>query len=104
MNTSMVSTVTINGKFFAVCSFSQWSAREGSPGRTCAIESNHGREKGRTPFARTGVDKRLDRNCGCDILLMYDPWRLTLQSPAGQGAGLGSRIGNQVGRLNTTHA
>ena len=28
-----------------------WNARKGSPGRDLAIESIHGREKGRTPFA-----------------------------------------------------
>ena len=77
---------------------------EVSPIRTHAIESNHIIEKGRTPFARTGMDKQSNCNHGCEMLLMYDLWSLNPQSRAGQGSRLGSGIGNQVGKLNFTHA
>ena len=43
---------------FTVCYFCLWNDREGSPGRTCAIESVCGSEKGRTTFVGTGVGKR----------------------------------------------
>ena len=76
---------------------------EVSPIRTHAIESNHIIEKGRTPFARTGMDKQSNRNRGDDIILMYYPWSSTPQSPSEQGARLGSGIGNQVSRLNYMH-
>ena len=90
--------------FSTVCYFSGCNARQGRPGRTCKIESNHGIEKGQTPFARTEVNKRSNHNRSCEILLIYDPWSLTPKSPAGQGFVTGSGIGNWVGRLNHTHA
>ena len=37
--------------------------------RTVVIESSHGREKGITPFASTGVGKQLDRDQRCEVLL-----------------------------------
>ena len=95
----MVSTDTIN-EFFSVCYFCQWHAREGSPGRTRGLELNHVRKNGRNHFARAGLDKRLNCNCGCKIVLTYDPWSFTAQSPMGQGARLGTEIGVWVGPLN----
>ena len=74
--------------------------REGSHAHTLAIESSHGREKGRTPFESMGVGKRSNHHWSCKIVLMNDPRSLAPQSPAGKGARLGSVIGNQVGRLN----
>ena len=68
------------------------------------LELNHGREKGLAHFELTGADKRSNRNLNYEILLTYDPWRSTPQSPAEHGSGLGYRIRNQVGRLNHTHA
>ena len=78
--------------------------REGSPGRTDAIESNHGRKNGRTHFTCTAVDKRSNSIIGCDILLTYAPRRSTPQPPAGQGSGLGFGIRNWVGMLNRAQA
>ena len=71
-------------------------------GCTLALESIHGREKGRTPFISTGVGKVLNKNCRCEFLLMNDPRSSAPQSPAGTGVRLGSGIGNQVSRLNCT--
>ena len=88
--------------FFTICYFSGWNDRQGSPGLTCVIESNHGREKGRTHFTCTGVDNLFNCNRGCDILLTYDPRSSTPQYPAGQGSGLGSGTRNWAGRLNHT--
>ena len=76
--------------------------REGSHAHTLAIESSHGREKGRTPFASTGMGKRKNRNHCCKVLFKNDPRSSAPQSPSGTGAGLGSGIWNRVGRLNFT--
>ena len=80
--------------FFIVCFFSLWNDREVIPGRTRAIEPNYGREKGRTYFVRTGVDRRLNHNHSCKILLMYDYWTSNPRSPAGMRDRLGSVISN----------
>ena len=72
---------------------------EVSPSRAISIESIHGRENGRTPFASTGVGKRTYRNCRCKVLLTDDLQRSVPQSPAGMGAGLGPGIRNRDGRL-----
>ena len=66
--------------------------REGSHGHTLAIESSHGREKGRTPFESMGVGKRLNRNRRSEVIFTSDPRSSAPQSPAGTGAGLGSGI------------
>ena len=50
------------------------------------------------------VDKRLNHNLGCKILLTYDPRSLNTHFHARQGAGMGSRIGNRVGTLNHAQA
>ena len=89
----------ISNAFF----FSQWNSREGSSCRTHPIEWNHGIEKGQTPFARKGVDKRLNFYRGCKILLTYDSRSSTSQTPAIQRSRLVTVIGNRVGRLNRTH-
>ena len=78
--------------FPTICYFSGCNARQGRPGRTCKIESNHGIEKGQTPLTHTGVDTRSNHNHSCKILLTYDPRSSIPQSPGGQGARLGSRI------------
>ena len=102
--TITVSNVMTKRKKITVCSFSGWNDREVIPGSTHKIESKHGIEKGKTPSACTGVDKRLNLNCGYKILLTYDPRSSTPQSPEGQWARLGSGIENQVDRLNRTPA
>ena len=76
------------------------NAREGIPSRTLVIESSHGRKKGQTPDASTGVGKQLNLNHRREVLLMNDPRRLTSQSPLGKRSGLGSITDNGVGRLN----
>ena len=100
----MVSTLTTNKNNFSVCYFSGWNAREESPGRTCPIDSNHGSKKVRSLFASTVVGKRSNFYRGHKVLLAYYPRSSTPQSPVGQVAKLGPGIGNQVGRLNRTHA
>ena len=85
-------------KIFAVCSLSGHNAREGSPGRTIAIESINGREKGITPFASTGVGKWSNCNCRCEVLFTNDPQSSAPQYPKGTRAGLGSGTRNRVGR------
>ena len=87
---------------FTACYFSRCNAQEESPSRTCTIEFNRGSKNGRTPFASTGVGKLSNHNRGREILLTYDLWSLTTQSPVGKGAGLGSVIENWVGKLNIT--
>ena len=88
--------------FFAVCSFSGQNAREGSPSCALSIESSHGIEKGITPFASTGVGKRMHHNRGCEVLLTDYPQSLSPQPPAGTGSGLGPVIGDWDSRLNCT--
>ena len=90
--------------FFAVYYFSGRNAREESPGHAHVIESSYGSENGKTPFSSTREGKRSNQNHGCEVLLMYDPWSLTPQSPVRKGAGMGSGIRNQVGGLNITPA
>ena len=97
------STVTTNGNFSTVCYFSGCNDREVIPGRTCAIESNHVREKVKTPFARTGVDKWSNHNRGYNILLTYDPQISFTQSPAGQVAGRIGLAGLNARPRNNTH-
>ena len=87
-------------RFSTFCYFCPWHAREGSPGRTIAIESNHGSKNGRTHFERAGMDKRSNRYRICEIVLTYDPRISTPHYPVGQGAGMGPGIGYQVGTLN----
>ena len=89
---------------FSVCYLCLRHAREGRPSRTCAIESNHGSEIGRTHFARTGLDKWSNRNCGYKIVITYDPRSLTPQSLARQGSGMRPGIGNRVGKSNCVQA
>ena len=91
-------------KQFSVFYFFWQHSREGSPGRTREIESNHGRENSQTHFARIWLDKWSDYNYGFKIVIMYDPQSSTSQSPAGQEAGLGPGIGNRVGTLNCAQA
>ena len=87
---------------FAVCSLGVRIAWEGRPGRALSIELSHGRKKGRTPFASKGLGKRTNYNRRCDVLFMNDTRSSAPQFPARMGAGLGSGIGNWVGRLNCT--
>ena len=58
--------------FFVICSLSGRNSREGSPGNSLSIESIHGREKGRTPFASTGVGKWTNCNRRCEVLFTDD--------------------------------
>ena len=55
---------------------------------------------GQTHFTHAGLDKLSNCNCSYDIVLTYDPQRLTTQSSMGQGAGMGPVIGPLVGTLN----
>ena len=82
-----------------IFSLSGQNAREGSPVRTLAIDLIHRREKGRATVASTAVGKQSNCNRHCKVLLTNDPRISTTQFPVGKGAGLGSGIGNQVGRL-----
>ena len=75
---------------------------EGSPCRDLSIELSHIREKGRNPFASTGVGKWTHRNLRSEVLLTDDPLSSFPQSPAGTGSGLGSEIGNRDDKLNCT--
>ena len=52
-----------------LCSFSVLNTREGIPSYALQIELSHGIEKGRTPFASTGVGKRTHLNHCCKVLL-----------------------------------
>ena len=99
---SKISTSTINGNIFSVCSFFRCHAREGIPGHTCKFESNHGSENGGNHFACAGLNKRSNHNRGCEILLTYDTWILTIQYSVGQRSGYGAGIGPRVGALNLT--
>ena len=101
---STVSNATISRKNFYVCYFYLWHAREGLPGCTRVIESNHGSKNERTNFPRRGVNKGWNHNCGCKILLTYDPWISTPQYPEGHGSGMGDGIRNGVGTLNFAQA
>ena len=98
----MLSTVKINGNILFVCYFYQWHVMEGGPGHTCESYSDHGSENGRTHTAHASMGKRSNHNRSRNIVLTNYPRSSTLQSPAGQVAGLGPRIGTQVGTLNCT--
>ena len=67
-----------NQQNFSVCYFFQRHNRDGSPGCTRAIESNHGSKNGQPHFARTGADKGSNRNRGCKIVFTYDLWISTV--------------------------
>ena len=87
-------------KKISICSFYQRHAKEGSPGHTHAIKSNHGNKNVRTHFERAGMDKKSNHNRGYEIVVTYDPRRSTIQSPMEQESGLGPLIGHWVGTLN----
>ena len=68
---SMVSTSTINRDIFSVCCFCWRNDMEGSPGSTCATNSNHVSENVQTNFECAGMDKQSNCNLGCKIILTY---------------------------------
>ena len=86
----------------AVCYLSGRNAREGISSHSLSIQSIHVIEKGRTPFESTGVGKRTNQNRLCKFLLTDNTRSSAHQSPAGTGAGMGSKIRNRVCRLNYT--
>ena len=60
-------------------------------------------EKKEEPFSQVrGGGKRTHRNRRHKVLLIDDTWSSPPQYPVGTGAGLGSGINNQAGRLNCT--
>ena len=82
-STSMVSTVTINGKHFSVGFLHLWDACKRGSVPTQAIESTHVQETGRTSFPLARVDKQINCDSSHAILFTHDSHCLPTQSFAG---------------------
>ena len=70
--------------------------------KTIYLSETHGKKTWGTPFTSTWMGQQPDCNCGCEVLILHDPWSLLPESSAGPGTGLEPRIRPRIGAINGT--